>query len=109
MGWTSDVRSVLGMCLECTRYKRGKLPKRTPLCPIKTGDIWEMVSIDITGPHRTSRDGYNFILTLQDHNSKWTEAFPHREICNRLLCLSIYTLQATLSIYTAACYWDHRR
>src|SRR5208282_3763208 len=67
IGWTSDVRRVLSACERCVRYKRGKLPHRTPLRPIVSGEPWELVSIDITGPHPTSREGFSWILTLQDH------------------------------------------
>jgi len=58
-GWTSDVRRVLKSCERCVRYKRGKLPQRTPLQPIVSGEPWELVSIDITGPHPTSREGFS--------------------------------------------------
>jgi len=78
VGWTGDVRLMLNMCPECARYKREKLTHRTPLSSIVVGGKWDLVSIDITGPHPTSRDGFNFILTLQDHYSEWTEAFPIR-------------------------------
>lgn len=74
VGWTADVRRVLSSCEKCVRYKRGKIPPRTPLQPILCGEPREIVSIDITGPHPTSRDGFNWILTVQDHMSKWTEA-----------------------------------
>ena len=70
VGWTSDVRRVLQGCERCIRYKRGKLPHRTPLQPIVSGEPWELVSIDITGPHPTSREGFSWILTIQDHFSK---------------------------------------
>jgi len=38
-----------------------------------------MVSIDVTGPHPTSYDGFTWILTVQDHFSKWVEAYPLRK------------------------------
>lgn len=59
VGWTSDVRRVLRKCEACTRYIRGTAVHRTPLKPIVCGEPWEMVSIDITGPHPTSYDGYS--------------------------------------------------
>ena len=42
------------------------------------GEPWERVAIDITGPHPVSKAGNRFILTVLDHFSKWTEAFPLR-------------------------------
>ena len=40
------------------------------------GELWERVSVDITGPHPWSSRGKQFILTLVDHFSKWAEAIP---------------------------------
>jgi transposase InsO family protein len=78
VGWTSDVRRILKTCETCVRYKRGVAVQRTPLKPIICGEAWEVVSVDITGPHPTSHDGFVWILTLQDHFSKWVEAYPLR-------------------------------
>ena len=47
---------------------------QTPL----VGDVWERVSVDITGPHPKSSKMNQFILTLVDHFSKWAEAVPLR-------------------------------
>src|SRR5664279_3645104 len=94
VGWSADVRRVLAACVECTRYKRGKVSHRTPLQPIACGEPWELVSIDITGPHPTSREGFSWILTVQDHFSKWVEAFALRRhtapIVARTLCDNVF-------------------
>jgi len=39
------------------------------------GDVWELVSIDVTGPHPRSRHGYMYMLMVMDHFSKWADAF----------------------------------
>ena len=78
VGWTADVRRILNECNECARYKRGKVVHRKPLHPIACGEPWELISIDITGPHPVSTEGHCWILTLQDQFSKWVEAFPLR-------------------------------
>ena len=78
VGWSGEVRRTLQKCEVCVRFHRGTAPLRTPLKPILCGEPWEIVSIDITGPHPTSKDGFSWILTLQDHFSKWVEAFPLR-------------------------------
>ena len=77
-GWKTDVAAVLKACAPCAQYQRGNPPKRTPLKPLITGDPWERVSIDITGPHPKSSRGHEYILTLIDHFTKWGEAFPIR-------------------------------
>ena len=77
-GWAGDVRRALRTCAACTRYQRGKPSRQVALKPILCGEPWELLSLDITGPHTTSKQGYSYILTMQDHFSKWAEAVPIR-------------------------------
>ena len=77
-GWTDTVVHVLRKCVQCATYHRGKAPKQTPLRPFLAGEPWEVISIDITGPHPRSRRGHEYILTIVDHFTKWAEAFPIR-------------------------------
>ena len=62
-GWTGDVRRYMKMCDQCAQYHRGPPPKTASLKPFTAGEVWETVSIDITGPHPKSRQGYNYLLT----------------------------------------------
>ncbi len=73
-GWTSDVKQFLKQCSPCAQYHRGKAPKISPLKPFPAGDVWELVSIDITGPHPRSRHGNVYLLTVMDHFTKWADA-----------------------------------
>lgn len=77
--WTSDVRLFLKRCETCAKYHRGKPPRQTRLKPFTAGEPFELISIDITGPHPTSRKGNQFLLTMVDSFSKWAEAFPIRD------------------------------
>ena len=43
-----------------------------------TGERWERLGVDVTGPHPTSSKGNVYILTLIDHFTKWVELFPMR-------------------------------
>jgi transposase InsO family protein len=45
--------------------------------PILAGDVWEVISIDISGPYVAS-NGYLYILSIQDLFSKFVQAFPMR-------------------------------
>jgi len=38
--------------------------------------VFEVVSIDVTGPHPRSRQGNVYMLTVMNHFSKWSDAFP---------------------------------
>jgi transposase InsO family protein len=70
-----EVEYVLKRCPQCAAYHRGKLPRKGTLQPMKVGETWERLSIDVTGPHPKSKSGKVYILTMVDHHSKWAEAF----------------------------------
>ena len=72
------MRIFLRKCEPCARYHRGKPPKQTRLKPFVAGEPFELVSIDVTGPHPTSRKGNRYMLTVMDSFSKWAEAYPIR-------------------------------
>jgi transposase InsO family protein len=77
-GWAGDVRRALRACEACAKYMRSKPPRQVALKPILCGEPWELLSLDITGPHPVSKQGFTYILTMQDHFSKWAEAVPIR-------------------------------
>jgi len=78
VGWVDDVHRALRACDACARYFRGKPPRRAQLTPVVSGEPWELLSLDVTGPHPTSAGGHQYILTMQDGFSKWAEAFAIR-------------------------------
>lgn len=45
---------------------------------MKVSKLMECLGIDVTGPHPPSNRGKRYILTVIDHFSRWTEAFPMR-------------------------------
>ena len=64
------------MCAPYAKFCRGGPPKISSLKPFNVGDFWELVSIDVTGPHPRSKHGNEYMLTVMDHFSKWADAFP---------------------------------
>ena len=78
VAWGRDVKTFVRQCEPCVCYKRGEAPKQGYLQAAPVGEPWERVAIDITGPHPVSKAGNRYILTVLDHFSKWTEAFPIR-------------------------------
>jgi len=76
--WSSDLDTFLKACVPCARYHRGKIPRQATLQPSLVGEVWDRVSVDITGPHPSSSRSNKYILTLVDHFSKWAEAIPLR-------------------------------
>ena len=76
--WSTDVAIFLKKCSACARYHRGALPRRAEMQVPRSGEPWERVSVDITGPHPKSSRQNQYILTIVDHFSKWAEAVPIR-------------------------------
>jgi transposase InsO family protein len=74
--WSSDLDDFLKKCETCSRFHRGVVRRQGPMQIALTGEPWERVSVDITGPHPRSSRGKKFILTVVDHFSKWAEAIP---------------------------------
>ena len=77
-GWSAEVRRSKLRCPECSRHQRPRPRHQGPLQPFLTGEPWERLGIDVTGPHLVSSKGNVYILTVIDHFTKWIELFPMR-------------------------------
>lgn len=77
-GWSKDTYIFCRTCEECTRYKQGRPPKQGRLHPIPCGAPWEILAIDVTGPHPKSSKGYLYIFTMMDYFTKFVIAVPIR-------------------------------
>jgi transposase InsO family protein len=78
INYNRDVETYCRQCDVCARYFRGKLPRTGHLQPMKMGEPFERISIDITGPHVISNRQNKYILTVVDFFSKYAFAFPIR-------------------------------
>ena len=76
--WRTDAQLWMKWCKPCAQYHRGAPPKQAELNPFPAGDVFETLSLDITGPHPRSRNGNEYILTVMDSFSKFAEAIPIR-------------------------------
>ena len=74
--WSTDVRLAKHRCPQCSKYHKPRPKHQGALQPLQTGEPWERLSIDITGPHPVSSRGNVYILSVIDHFSKWVELFP---------------------------------
>jgi len=74
--WSSDLALFIRRCKPCAQYHRGAPPRHAELQTPCSGEPWERVSLDITGPHPRSSRQNQYILTVVDHFSKWAEAIP---------------------------------
>ena len=94
-GWREDVTTEVRRCPECAPYFRGKAPRQTPLQPFSAGEPFEIIAVDITGPHPTSTRGNRYIVTATCLFSRWSEAYAVRNhtapIVAKVLMDNIFT------------------
>ena len=76
--WSTDVQLAKHRCSQCARYQKPQPRRQGELQPLLTGEPWERIGIDVTGPHPTSSRGNVYILTIIDHFTKWVELLPMR-------------------------------
>ena len=67
-----DVRRYVQTCDECQR--RGKNKRTEPLHPIKVGQPFDRVGMDIVGPLPMTERGNKYIVVATDYLTKWPEA-----------------------------------
>lgn len=77
-GWSKDTFLFCRSCPDCNRYRQGRPPKQAKLIPIPCGAPWEILSVDVTGPHPKSSKGHIYIFTMMDYFTKFVEAVPIR-------------------------------
>lgn len=77
-GWSTDVQLAKRRCDQCAKFQRPRPHRQGNLQPMLTGEPWERLGIDVTGPHPTSSKGNVYILTVIDHFTKWVELMPMR-------------------------------
>lgn len=51
VGCSQDVKRFCQQCSECCQYRRGQPPRQEPLQRIPCGEAWEILGVDLTGPH----------------------------------------------------------
>jgi len=76
--WRTEMERFCAKCDNCSRYWRGAPKRQAKLQVTEVGELWERIGIDLTGPHRMSRSGNVYILTVIDLFSKFAEAVPLR-------------------------------
>ena len=77
VGLAKDVENKIKACLPCTYAKSPHLPERAPLCSITTTRPLELVCMDFVSLEM-SKGGFQNILVITDHFTKYALAFPTR-------------------------------
>ena len=76
-GMKEDIRLRILSCLNCQLKKIFRNKTRQPMVLTNTArNVFERVHIDIYGPLRKSDQGYQFILTIQDHLLRFLLGVP---------------------------------
>ena len=79
-GLQSDVKSYVSGCDICSRRKAPLKSKRAPMQPVQVGFPLERIATDILGEFPETENGNRYILVVSDYFTKWTEAFPLRNM-----------------------------
>lgn len=73
----ADIQRRIQQCLECQLKKLRRIKTKQPMCISDTpGTTFDKVALDIVGPLPRTREGHEFILTMQDQLSKFCLAVP---------------------------------
>ena len=70
VGWSTDVDEF---CISWAQYYRSKAPRQAMMQEMAVSAPFELVSIDVTGPHPRSSNGNIYIITIVDYFLKWAE------------------------------------
>ncbi len=79
-GMYTDIQRWVAACLKCIQHKRLKPKHHGLLVPIQSTYPFEIVSIDIIGPFKTTAQGYKYVLVMVDMFTNWVEAAPLRTL-----------------------------
>ena len=80
--WVSmknDVARHVKNCRACAWRKSPKNMKRAPLHPIEVTRPLEIIGVDFVGPLPTTEKGNKYIMTMQDHFTRWPAAYASPE------------------------------
>ena len=72
-----DIDNFIHQSCSCLKQRRPHIPIREPLQPIVSTAPFDLISIDFV-PLETSIGGYQYILVVVDHFTKFAQAFPTR-------------------------------
>jgi hypothetical protein len=67
-----DIRNYVELCDICQR--QGKAIRNEELQPIKVGQVFDRIGIDIVGPLKPTTTSKRYIVVTTDYFTKWPKA-----------------------------------
>ena len=78
-----DVARHVKNCRDCAKRKSPKICRPVPLHPIEVNEPLEMVGVDFVGPLPITENGNRYIMTFQDHFTRWPAAYALKEATDK--------------------------
>ena len=90
-------------CRVCTRRKSPKNMKRAPLHPIEVTWPLKIVGVDFVGPLPTTEKGNKYIMTMQDHFTRWPAAYASPEATAKTVVEGVQSFPEILDFLIPSC------
>ena len=79
-GMYTGIQRWVAAFLKCINHTRMKPKHHGLLVPIPSTYPFEIISIDIIGPFKTTKQGYTYVLVMIDLFTSWVEATSLRSL-----------------------------
>ena len=67
-----DIKKYIQACETCQRF--GGIKRKEPLHPIRVGNAYDHIGIDLIGPLQPTKQGNRYIVVITEYLIKWPEA-----------------------------------
>ena len=90
------INLIIGACKECLLTKMPPPRDKAPLQSTQTGEPFERISIDLSGPFPITASGHRYILGVIDNFSKFCSLIPLKNAEAKTVCHALYSQWITV-------------